>query len=135
MIFGGVQTNQDSLATSLFTAETGIQMLNITAGNWGPDNCAANLMEKGMFNAKGILLVSTYDAHDNMDFTLVVGVHPSYPVKQYFCAMAEVLCRYIYPRYIKSLFDKGNKELDPDQKVLAGVDIHKSGRAFNPVFE
>lgn len=85
VIYGGVQTDQDSLATSLFSAETGMQMLNISAGSWGPDNCAAYLKEKGMFKAKGIfLLVSSHDAHDNMDFTPVVGVHPSYPDKQYF---------------------------------------------------
>lgn len=135
VIYGGVQTDQDSLATSLFSAETGMQMLNITAGSWGPDNCAAYLKEKGMFDAKGIfLLVSSHDAHDNMDFSPVVGIHPSYPDKQYPCAIAEVFCRYIYPRYIQPLFDKGNKELDPDQKVLAGVGIHKNGKVFNPGF-
>lgn len=136
VIYGGVQTDQDSLATSLFSAETGMQMLNISAGSWGPDNCAAYLKEKGMFDAKGIfLLVSSHDAHDNMDFMPVVGIQPSYPDKQYPCAIAEVLCRYIYPRYIQQLFDKSNKELDPDQKVLAGVDIHKNGKDFNPGFD
>lgn len=136
VIYGGVQTDQDSLATSLFSAETGMQMLNISAGSWGPDNCAAYLKEKGMFDAKGIfLLVSSHDAHDNMDFMPVVGIQPSYPDKQYPCAIAEVLCRYIYPRYIQPLFDKGNKELDPDQKVLAGVGIHKNGKVFNPGFD
>lgn len=136
VIYGGVQTDQDSLATSLFTAETGMQMLNISAGSWGPDNCAAYLKQYGLFDAKGIfLLVSSHDAHDNMDFMPVVGVHPSYPDKQYPCAIAEVLCRYIYPRYIKPFFDKGNhRELDPDQKVLAGIDIHKNGKVFNPGF-
>lgn len=34
VIYGGVQTDQDSLATSLFSVETGIQMLNISAGSW-----------------------------------------------------------------------------------------------------
>ena len=136
VLFGGVQTDQDSLATSIFSAETGMQMLNISAGSWGPDNCVAYLKEKGMFDAKGIfLLVSSHDAHDNMDFTPVVGVHPSYPDKQYPCAIAEVLFRYIYPRYIQPLFVEGNKELDPDQKVLVGVDIHKNGKAFNPGFD
>lgn len=57
VIDGGVQTDQDSLATSLFSAETGMQMLNISAGSWGPDNCAAYLKEKGMFKAKGIFLL------------------------------------------------------------------------------
>ena len=136
VIYGGVQTDQDSLATSLFSAETGMQMLNISAGSWGPDNCAAYLKENGMFDAKGIfLLVSSHDAHDNMDFMPVVGVQPSYPDEQYPCAIAEVLCRYIYPRYIQPLFDRSNKELDPDQKVLAGIGIHKNGKCFNPGFD
>lgn len=136
VIYGGVQTDQDSLATSLFTQETGIQMLNISAGSWGPDNCAAYLKEHGLFNACGIfLLVSSHDAHDNMDFVPVVGVHPSYPDKQYFCAIAEVIGRYIYPRYIKPLFKNGEDNLDPDQQVLAGTDIHKKGKVFNSGFD
>lgn len=136
VIYGGVQTDQDSLATSLFSAETGMQMLNISAGSWGPDNCAAYLKEKGMFDAKGMfLLVSSHDAHDNMDFQPVVGVHPSYPDKQYPCAIAEVVGRYIWPRYVAPLFKSDDKqELDPDQKVLAGTGIHKNGKVFNPGF-
>ena len=136
VIYGGVQTDQDSLATSLFSAETGMQMLNISAGSWGPDNCAAYLKEKGMFGAKGMfLLVSSHDAHDNMDFQPVVGVHPSYPDKQYPCAIAEVIGRYIWPRYVAPLFKSGDKqELDPDQKVLAETGIHKNGATFNPGF-
>lgn len=37
VIYGVVQTDQDSLATSIFSRETGVQMLNISAGSWGPD--------------------------------------------------------------------------------------------------
>lgn len=86
VINGGVQTDQDSLATSIFSAETGIQMLNVSAGSWGPDNCAAFLRHYGLFDAKGMfLLVSSHDAHDNMDFEPVVGVLESYPDKQYCC--------------------------------------------------
>lgn len=99
VIFGGVQTDQDSLATTRFTQETGIQMLNISAGSWGPDNCAAYLKEKGLFHAKAMfLLVSSHDAHDNMTFEPVVGVHPSYLDKQYKLAYWELLDRYIFPR-------------------------------------
>ena len=134
VIHGGVQTDQDSLATSLFSAETGIQMLNISAGSWGPDNCAAYLKDYGLFGTQGIfLLVSSHDAHDNMTFQPEVGLSPSYPDKQYFCAIAEVIGRYIWPQYVKPLFDRGGeKRLDPDQKVLAG--IHKDGSTFNPGF-
>lgn len=133
VLYGGVQTDQDSLATSLFTAETGIQMLNISAGSWGPDNCAAYLKQYGLFDAKAVFLyVNGHDAHDIMDFQPVVGNHPSYPDKQYFCAIAEVLCRYIYPNYIAKYFKKSKPALDPDQQVVAG--IRKNGVGFNPGF-
>lgn len=135
VINGGVQTEQDSLATSLFSKETGIQMLNISAGSWGPDNCAAYLKHYGLFDAKGIfLLVSSHDAHDNMDFTPVVGKYPSYPDKQYCCAIVEVVCRYAWPKFRNRFLKPKQKELAPDQKVLAGVGIDKNGLGFNPGF-
>lgn len=38
-------------------------MLNISAGSWGPDNCAAYLKHYGLFGAKAMsLLVSSHDA-------------------------------------------------------------------------
>ena len=139
VINGGAQTDQDSLATSLFSNETGIQMLNISAGSWGPDNCVAYLKEFGMFDASAVfLVVSSHDAHDNIDFSKpVVGVHPSYPDKQYPCALAEVIMRYGIPKLKKSLKIKDNKGLDPDQAVLSqdGTGIDKKGIAFNSGFE
>lgn len=112
VINGGVQTDQNSLATSLFSAETGTQMLNVSAGSWGPDNCAAFLCHYGLFNAKGMfLLVSSHDAHDNMDFVPVVGVQESYPDKQYCCAIVEVVCRYIYPRYMSGKYNEQGQEI------------------------
>ena len=129
VIFGGTMIDQDCIATTLFTKETGIQMLNISAGSWGPDNCAAYLREKGMFHAKAIyLIVSSHDAHDNINHKKVVGVHKSYPNKQYFCAWAELIDRYLLPR----CFLKG-KEDDPDQKVLKHM-IKKDGVVFNTGF-
>ena len=128
VIYGGIRVDQDSLATSLFTKETGMQMLNISAGSWGPDNCAAYLNKFGTFNAKAMfLVVSSHDAHDIMDFQPVVGVYPSYPSKQYPLAMMEVLYRYILPRIFKK------KKMDPDQQVDQG--IRKGGIEFNPGFD
>lgn len=130
VIFGGAQTDQDSLATSLFTNETGIQMLNISAGSWGPDNCAAFLKHYGLFNAKAMLLVvSSHDAHDIITHEPVVDIHPSYPSKQFCCATIEVFSRYVLPRLEKSA------EKDPDQKVLSGSEIRKDGIPFNPGFD
>jgi len=131
VINGGVLTDQDSLATTIFSKETGSQMLNISAGSWGPDNCAAYLKKMGLFNAKALfLVVSSHDAYDCMDFSPVVGVHPSYPDSQYLLAWSELVCRYIWPR----LFGKKNASSDPDQKVLNG-EIKKNGKEFNPGFE
>lgn len=129
VIYGGTQSDQDSIATSIFSNETDMQMLNISAGSWGPDNCAAYLKKYGLFDAKAMfLLVSSHDAYDNMNFQPVVGKHVSYPDKQYPLAWIELFDRYIIPR----LFKKNKKEADPDQKVLDG--IRKDGRIFNPGF-
>lgn len=140
VLFGGVMVDQDSIATSLYSKETGIQMLNISAGSWGPDNCAAYLKEKGLFNAKAIyLLVSSHDAYDNMNFEPVVGRQAAYPDKQYKLAWIELIERYIWPRTFGKWFSKPSAESDdPDQKVLKSIDgtnIDKKGIKFNPGFE
>ena len=102
IIFGGGWMDNDSLATSLFSKETGMQMLNISCGSWGPDNSVAYLREKGTFGAKAMVLVcSSHDAYDAMTFAPVVGVWPNYPNKQYKLAIWELIDRYVIP-YIKT---------------------------------
>lgn len=139
VLFGGVLTDQDSTSSYVFNRLCpDWQMLNISAGSWGPDNCAAYLKHYGLFGAKAMfLLVSSHDAHDNMVFSPVVGAHPSYPDKQYWCAWAEFICRYVWPRTIGKLF-AANKADDPDAAVLKSVDgtgIKKGGKVFNPGFD
>lgn len=124
VINGGSQTDHDSLATSIVSTETAYQMLNISAGSWGADNCAAYLKERGLFDAKAIFVVlSSHDANDSMDFTPTVGVHKSYPKENYLLAIYEVLDRYIIPRIFKT-----EETLNPDEKVLKGID---KGGEFN----
>lgn len=135
VLFGGM-TDQDSTSTYVFNRmRPDMQMLNISAGSWRPDNCAAYLKHYGLFGAKAMfLLVSSHDAHDNMDFQPVVGKHPSYPDRQYWSAWAELIDRYVLPRTIGRWFAK---EDDPDAAVLKsidGTDIKKDGRVFNPGF-
>lgn len=102
IIFGGGWMDHDSLATTLFSTETEMQMLNISCGSWGPDNCAAYLREKGTFGAEAMVLVcSSHDAYDAMTFAPVVGVWPNYPNKQYKLAIWELIDRYVIP-YIKT---------------------------------
>lgn len=139
VLFGGVLTDQDSTSSYVFNRlRPDCQMLNISAGSWGPDNCAAYLKHYGTFDAKAmILLVSSHDAHDNMDFQPVVGKHDSYPNKQYWSAWAELICRYVWSRSVETwLASKEND--DPDAAVVKSVDgtsIRKGGKVFNTGFD
>ena len=116
VIFGGGWMDNDSLATTLFSNETGTQMLNISCGSWGPDNCVAYLREKGTFGAKAMVLVcSSHDAYDGMSFVPVVGVLPNYPDRQYKSAIWELIDRYLIP-YIK-IKTQTRQYADPDAEV------------------
>jgi hypothetical protein len=140
VLYGGMMVDQDSTSTYLFGTMTGMQMLNISSGSWGPDNCAAYLKHYGLFGAKAMfLLVSSHDAHDNMDFQPIVGNHIYYPSKQYKTAWSELFNRYIAPKMARNSIGKwlGIKiyKEDPDQKVLSQIGgIRKKGGIFNPGF-
>ena len=138
VIFGGTMLDQDSIATTLFSKETGMQMLNISSGSWGPDNCAAYLKEKGTFGAKAMVLVcSSHDAFDVMSHIPVVGIYPNYPDEQYKLAIWEVVDRYLMPR-IKVYFS-GKQLLDPDAQVVEKVKgdegVAKKALNFDPGFD
>lgn len=137
VIFGGTMLDQDCIATTLFSKETGKQMLNISSGSWGPDNCAAYLKEKGTFGAKAMVLVcSSHDAFDIMSHVPVVGIYPEYPDKQYKLAIWELIDRYLVPR-IKGWM--GQSELvDPDAKVVKNVNnegVVQKSLNFDPGFD
>lgn len=138
VIFGGTMLDQESIATTLFSKETGMQMLNISSGSWGPDNCAAYLKEKGTFGAKAMVLVcSSHDAFDIMSHVPVVGIYPNYPDKQYKLAIWEVIDRYLMPR-IKVYF-RGKQLLDPDaqvvEKVKSDEGVANKALNFDPGFD
>lgn len=138
VIFGGTMLDQDSIATTLFSKETGMQMLNISSGSWGSDNCAVYLKEKGTFGAKAMVLVcSSHDAFDVMSHIPVVGIYPNYPDKQYKLAIWEVIDRYLMPR-IKVYF-RGKQLLDPDaqvvEKVKSDEGVAKKALNFDPGFD
>ncbi len=117
VLFGGSWTDHDSLATTLFSKETGMQMLNISCHSWGPNNCAAYLKEQGGFGAQAMVLVcSSHDAVDQMTFSPVVGVLQGYPKEQYKLAICELFNRYLIP-YIKDV-TKTRQYADPDAEVM-----------------
>jgi hypothetical protein len=129
VINGGTLTDQDSIATSIVEKLLGgnARFLNISAGSWGPDNCAAYLKKYGDFGAKMIVLfVSSHDAHDNMTFEKTVGVHEAYPDHQYPLAIIEVVDKYVYPRLMAAIGTRGQ------QNELM---INKNGDGFNTGFK
>lgn len=132
---GGVLTDQDSIATSRLCndlsvlMETKVQVLNISAGSWGPDNCEAYLKRYGMFTGKiAFLVCSSHDAHDNIDHQPIVDLLPGFPSRQYVSAWIELFDRYMIPRYILPYM----KHSDSDKHIS---EISKDGKIFNTGFE
>ncbi|KKB49854.1 hypothetical protein HMPREF1212_03013 [Parabacteroides sp. HGS0025] len=127
---GGALTDQDSLATSRLSNDLStfmgkdVQVLNISAGSWGPDNCEAYLKRYGMFSGKVAFLVcSSHDAHDNINHQSVIDVLPGFSSRQYLSAWIELFDRYLIPRYLLSYLgcpdsDKGVSEISKDGKVF-----------------
>ena len=144
VLYGGTWMDQDSLATTLFTKETGVQILNISCGSWGPDNCAAYLKKHGTFGTSAMFLVcSSHDAYDVMTFEPVVGIYSNYPDKQYVSGLWEFIDRYAWPmtqNFIYSFVHKGSvtpKYIDPDAVVEKKAEnrlVVQKGLMFNPGF-
>ena len=132
---GGTLTDQNDLATSIFNNQnSNYQILNISAGSWGPDNLTEYIKLHGVFEANIFLLfVSSHDAFDNITFEKVVGVHNSYPNKQYSFALLELFDRYLIPKF-NQIFNK-RLRLDPDERIVSGVNILKKGQYFNTGFD
>lgn len=83
---GGQLTDHDELATSILSVRLSdslnekIEILNISAGSWGPDNNVAFLNQYGSFDSKvAIWVVSSHDYTDNMTFLPTVGRLRSHP--------------------------------------------------------
>lgn len=133
---GGVLTDQDSIATSRLCNDLSVfmgknvQVLNISAGSWGPDNCEAYLKRYGLFNAKvAFLLCSSHDAHDNIDHQLVMDVVPGFSARQYMLVWGELIDRYLIPWYLLPYLKLH------DSKKDIPTEISKDGKVFNTGFE
>ena len=110
VINGGSLTDHDSLASTILEKRLSMQfnkkirVLNISAGSWGPENAFRYLQEHGDFGANIIILVySSHDLYDNMDFTRIVGVAPSWPKHQPLCAISDGFLHYVWPQ-LKRIF-------------------------------
>jgi lysophospholipase L1-like esterase len=137
VVNGGNQTDQDSLASTLLERRLRdslgrpVRVLNVSAGSWGPDNVAAYLAEHGLFHADlMVLVVSSHDAHDQMTFRPVVGVHPQYPAEQ-----ATLAWEKIFQRAWQGLFPQSTYQqtsIEPRRAQQLGISREKG---FNPGFD
>lgn len=81
---GGVAADQSELTSTLLEKNlnrdgSDYQVLNVSAGSWGPDNAFAWMQKHGDFDASIIvLLFSSHDWQDQMSFEDKVGNTPYY---------------------------------------------------------
>lgn len=128
VINGGALTDHDSLATTMAEDQLnkGGRFLNISAGSWGPDNCAGYVRKFGDFKARMIfLVVSSHDAYDNMTFEATAGYHESYPDRQPASAIAE-----LFSRYLTMFLEPTNDEVKQDLATR-----NRQGIRFNSGFD
>ncbi len=99
---GGTQVDQADLATSILEKQLAsktarrAQVLNASAGSWGPGNELAYVKKFGTFDADlFVVILSTQDSNDVMSFEPTVGVNSSYPDKKPLST-----CWMLYDRYL-----------------------------------
>lgn len=131
VINGGMLTDQDELSSTILSKKLSerfhkpVNVLNISAGSWGPDNAAAFLKEHGTFHADAIVvLFSSHDAYDNMDFEPIVNRNVNYPGENPKTAISEVFLRYFLPTF-SSIF---GMQKYTSNKLM----INTQNKVFNP---
>ena len=126
---GGAPTDQDSLATVILErqlADSGyadVQVLNVSAGSWGPDNAMAYLDEQAWLTPDLLVAIfSSHDARDEMDFKPVVGEDISFPDRPPVSAIVEAWSRYAKPRLpqLPRVFGRGAGSGEPQRNEKLG---------------
>ena len=130
VLYGGSNSDNSEIASSILqnlldNKDENIQVLNISANSWGPDNAAAYIEEHGTFDSKMVVLVfSSHDAFDNMTHEPIVGVDYRYPDNLSYFALQDFFSRAF--RKVKRTIFK--KQINQHQ-------INSSNQTFNSGFE
>ena len=110
IIHGGSLTDDNELATSILSEKLTdylkkeTQVLNISAGSWGPDNAYYFLKTNGTFGAEVmVIFFSSHDAVDIMAKNSPIGQSVDHPNAYYPFAFMELYERYIIKRKIFNL--------------------------------
>ena len=115
IVFGGNQTEQDSLASSMLearlTSEFGeeIRVLNISVGSWGPDNAVAYLKQHGLYDAD--MIVTVWSSHDALDVMFFDDLekYPATTLRQEPLALIKIWKKYVSPALFGSAMDKSSR--------------------------
>jgi lysophospholipase L1-like esterase len=128
IIHGGAKTGHEELASTLlelklqeeYGDET--RVLNVSCGSWGPDNTYGYLQEQGDFAAERFIMVfSSHDYKDQMNFRPIVGNLKSYPAEKPVFAIGEVLNRFVIPRITGNWMKDPNARPKIHQDQLDGM--------------
>ncbi len=105
---GGVALSQDELASTKIDSAlnekfSNIRFTNTSAGSWGVSNAYNWFQSKEIQNPLAIVLVfSSHDYDDKMEFQDVVGEIPFYPKSQPKTALTDALT-WIYSRFFERI--------------------------------
>jgi lysophospholipase L1-like esterase len=100
IVNGGWWTDQAKILSEVMArqAHQPTEVFNASANSWAPRNELAYLQRFGVFNADVVVLViNTDDLFGTVPSSRVVGHHHNYPDRKPFCAIAEVIQRYLFP--------------------------------------
>jgi len=105
---GGVALSQEELASSILDSAlqadlSGMRFTNISAGSWGVSNAYNWFLEKNTQPPEAIVLVfSSHDYDDKMEFQDVVGNVSFYPDTHPLSAITDAIT-WAYSRYIENV--------------------------------
>lgn len=129
VIWGGTLVDQSELASTKVEKALGsdrVQVLNASAGSWGPPNLLAYVRKFGTFGAQtAVIVVSSQDADDAMTFEPLVGVNSSFPDKKPVSVTLELIQRYI-PRLWEIIFSGSSASSDSTSAHPVNESVMKS---------
>ena len=95
ILVGTTHLDQSQIAMSLLRRDLGVEIGNISAGSWGPQNVLSYVERHGFFSAQVVVIVvNESDLLDVPTFEDVVGVKASYPATSPTFATTELVTRY-----------------------------------------
>ena len=105
IVNGGTLTDQEDVATTIVQGHystNDLQILNVSAGSWGPANLVKYFEKFGIFDATDLIVeVSSHDLWEDdpsLSKGACVGNDVSFPGERPLFAVQELIARYVMPR-------------------------------------